>query len=80
MLVGRFAPTPSGPLHFGSLVAALGSYCQARSQKGQWLIRMDDLDSERTTRENAREILCTLEKFGLSWDKKEIYQSERLNL
>lgn len=74
---GRFAPSPTGPLHFGSLVAALGSYLDARHQHGSWLLRMEDLDREREVRGAANGILHTLERFGFTWDGPVIYQSRR---
>jgi glutamyl-Q tRNA(Asp) synthetase len=75
--VGRFAPSPTGSLHLGSLVAALGSFADARSRGGRWLLRMEDLDAARVIPGCAERILCTLESFGLHWDGAVEYQSAR---
>lgn len=74
---GRFAPSPTGPLHFGSLVAALGSHLDARAAGGEWLLRMEDVDEPRTLPGAADAILRTLERLGFAWDGEVAYQSRR---
>lgn len=72
---GRFAPSPSGPLHFGSLIAATASYLQARSQQGEWFLRIDDIDENRTVKGADQHIIQTLEQFAFEWQGEIIYQS-----
>lgn len=74
---GRFAPSPTGPLHFGSLVAALGSYLDARARKGSWIVRIEDVDEPRTQPGAAESILATLEHCGFEWDGPVEVQSGR---
>lgn len=74
---GRFAPSPTGPLHFGSLIAAVGSYLDARTQGGEWLVRMEDIDTPRNVPGAAEQILSTLQAFGFEWDGPVLWQSRR---
>lgn len=76
--IGRFAPSPTGLLHFGSLLAALASYLEARSQRGQWLLRIEDLDTPRLQAGASAATLQTLQNYGFEWDEPVIYQSQRL--
>jgi glutamyl-Q tRNA(Asp) synthetase len=77
--VGRFAPSPTGALHTGSLVAAVGSWLMAKSAGGRWLLRMDDLDTPRQVAGMADDILRTLEAFALEWDDEISWQSRHLD-
>ncbi len=77
--VGRFAPSPTGPLHFGSLVAAVGSYLEARTCGGCWLLRIEDVDTPRSVPGAADAIIATLARFGFEWDGGIVWQSRRLD-
>lgn len=74
---GRFAPSPTGPLHFGSLVTAVGSYLEARKAGGRWLVRIENLDPPREVPAAAAGMLRTLERLGFAWDEEVLYQSNR---
>jgi glutamyl-Q tRNA(Asp) synthetase len=76
---GRFAPSPTGPLHFGSLVAALASYLDARHRDGRWLLRIEDLDPPRESEDAPAQILEQLKSFGLEHDGDVLFQSTRLD-
>ena len=76
-VVGRFAPSPTGPLHFGSLVAAVASCCDARARGGSWIVRMEDVDEPRSRPGAAQDILRTLARYGFAWDGEVVVQSER---
>ncbi len=76
---GRFAPTPSGPLHFGSLVAALASYCQARAKGSEWLLRIEDVDTPRVVKGAADQLQKDIESFGFEWDGPVLFQSQQFD-
>jgi glutamyl-Q tRNA(Asp) synthetase len=75
--IGRFAPSPTGPLHFGSLVAAVASYCDAKAHHGKWLVRIEDIDKPREMSGATDDILRTLDAFCFAWDGEIVYQSQR---
>ncbi len=75
--IGRFAPSPSGPLHFGSLIAATASYLCAKSVNGKWLLRIEDVDKFRIKENSISSIINTLESYGYQWDDTILYQSQR---
>lgn len=74
---GRFAPSPTGSLHFGSLIAATACYLEARTQKGEWQVRMEDVDEMRNQTGAADSILRTLDNYGFEWDGEVLYQTQR---
>jgi len=78
MYIGRFAPTPSGPLHFGSMVTAVASFLDAKSNKGKWLVKIDDIDQHRAMKGGDITILNSLERLHLYWDMPVVYQSRRI--
>lgn len=78
--IGRFAPSPTGELHLGSLTTALASYCHIKSLGGKWLLRIEDTDTERCDRQFTEQILIDLETLGLHWDGDIIHQSERIDI
>jgi glutamyl-Q tRNA(Asp) synthetase len=78
--IGRFAPSPTGPLHLGSLVAAVGSWLFARADGGRWLVRIEDIDTPRVIAGSADEILGALRRYELEWDGEIVWQSQRTTL
>tara|TARA_B100000035_G_scaffold167929_1_gene143337 strand:- start:33657 stop:34556 length:900 start_codon:yes stop_codon:yes gene_type:complete len=78
MYIGRFAPTPSGPLHFGSIVTAIASYLDTKAHQGKWLVKIDDIDQPRVAKGAENSILKSLELLGLEWDGTPSRQSERI--
>jgi glutamyl-Q tRNA(Asp) synthetase len=80
MTTGRFAPSPTGPLHLGSLAAAVASWIHARAGGGRWLVRIEDIDRPRVVPGSEEEILAALQRYGLEWDGPIVRQSERTHL
>ena len=80
MYIGRFAPSPTGPMHFGSLVTAVASYLDAKHHNGLWKVRMEDLDQPRVVKHSDKAILDTLHHYGFQWDDEIIYQSHRIGI
>ena len=78
LYIGRFAPSPTGPLHYGSLLAAVASYLQAKQNHGEWLIRIEDIDPPREVQGSADDMLRTLELYQFEWHQIPLYQSSRL--
>ncbi len=78
--IGRFAPSPTGPLHFGSLVAAMASYLDAKAHHGQWLLRIEDVDGARNVDGADRHIIASLQRCGMQWDGEIIWQTQRYAL
>ncbi len=78
--IGRFAPSPTGKLHFGSLLAALSSYLDAKKNNGKWFLRIEDIDKKREMKGASENIISTLETFGFEWDGRILYQSQRLEI
>ncbi|MEO9122076.1 MAG: glutamate--tRNA ligase family protein, partial [Burkholderiaceae bacterium] len=76
--VGRFAPSPSGPLHLGSLVAAVASCADARAHQGRWLLRIEDIDQPRVLAGADKFIMAQLQSLGMQWDGAPVWQSARL--
>ncbi|MDP9193965.1 MAG: tRNA glutamyl-Q(34) synthetase GluQRS [Acidobacteriota bacterium] len=79
-LIGRFAPSPTGSLHLGSLAAAVASWLFARAKNGRWLVRIEDIDTPRVVPSSAEEILEALRRYGLDWDGEVVWQSQRTQL
>ncbi len=75
--IGRFAPSPTGPLHLGHLITAITSYCSVRQKKGEWLLRIDDIDSDRSSKDSANLIIRTIRNHGMIPDRDIIYQSSQ---
>jgi len=75
--IGRFAPSPTGPLHFGSLVAAVASYCDAKAKQGQWLLRIENVDTTREVKGAAQGMIECLEAYGFEWDGDILFQNQR---
>jgi len=78
--IGRFAPSPTGPMHFGTLIAAVASYLQAKSRHGQWLVRIEDVDTLRNVAGADLQLLKSLEAYGFEWEGEVVYQTQRTAL